>query len=140
MSAQQQKRKLQDTTEIFLENKKPHNEEEVSFSEIAADSTHIDEDIENVLVNTIVESQNGSQNDEGDEGENSFADTIVSACITISEKNPPNEKLIKSLQETLKRKVKEINDLKKKNEELEIKVTELKKESNDLKNQYAKDK
>ena len=40
---------------MSLENKKPHNEEEVTFSEVNADSTHIGEEDESLLVRTVVE-------------------------------------------------------------------------------------
>ena len=78
MESKQQKRKLQDTMESFSESKKPHNEEDITFSDIGADSTHLDEESESELVNTIVENQTKDDNRHNSDEDLSIADAIAS--------------------------------------------------------------
>ena len=123
MATQQQKRKLQDTMELTLENKKPHNEVEITFSDIGADSTHIDDENESILLKTSVENYGKSQEKEGDVNNESLVNTIVSACA--EEENSSLSKVVESLQKIIKRKDEELMKLRNKCESLSKKVIEL---------------
>ena len=121
MSSQQQKRKLQDSSELSMENKKPHNEDEITFSEVGADSTHIEDANESVLLNTIVDNHGSSTTDE--DGDDSLVETVVSVC-SVKDKSPLS-KVIESLQEIIKRKEEEIVKLRSRCETMAVKVIEL---------------
>ena len=115
MESLQQKRKHLNETELSIVNKKPHSEEDVTFSNIRADSTHIEEENES-LIKTIVENLNGIIDEEEDDI--SSANTIVSSLLESSGINSALNEVIATLRaeldfknEDLKNKEKETQSL-----------------------------
>ena len=133
--SQQQKRKLADNSEIFFENKKPHNkvEEEVTFSEGNGDSTHIEDGDDSLLVKTLMDNlgERGREEEE-DRNEESLANTIVSVVTTKAENTTTNNELIISLQNLIRSKDADIAVLRNTNQELMMKVVDLERDSDNL--------
>ena len=102
METQQQKRKLQDSSEEQSENKKKHNESDITFENVAADSTHIES--QSVIENLVKETTDNSKYGEEETFDESLLRTIVDACSPSSEENASLQVMIKSLQEILKKK------------------------------------
>ena len=131
METQQQKRKLQDSSEEQSENKKKHKESDITFENVAADSTHIES--QSVIENLVKETTDNSRYGEEETFDESLLRTIVDACSPSSEENASLQVMIKSLQEILKRKDEEIEELKTNNLMLNKKVTDLEKKIDDFK-------
>ena len=140
MESHQQKRKLQDETEETSMNKKQHSDTEITFSNIGADSTHIEDSDEEDLVKTLIEKENQNSYDEEGEIDDNLVETVVSACDPSSEEKSSLYILIKSLQDIVKRKDDELTELKSENLSLVNKVSKLEDEIDKFKISAAKEK
>ena len=127
MDSQQQKRKLQDEDKEISKNKKQHNETDITFENVGADSTHIDGGDQSKLVNSLVESEMSDKVDEEEEADESLLRTVVKACTPSSEENVALQELVKSLKDVINKKDKNMNEQKYQNVDLENKVARLEK-------------
>ena len=66
MESQQIKRKHQDELEENPMNKKQHSDSEITFTNIGADSTHVEDVDESALVKTLMERETKKTNEKGE--------------------------------------------------------------------------
>ena len=126
------KRKSEDNNEVTT-NKKQHRYSEITFSNIGADSTHVEDLNNSELIDRLTEMSN--QNSSLEEG--SIDDSLVKTVVTLydysSEEKSALQELVKNLQTIISSKNNEIKELEAENDTLEKKLSALKDEMNDLK-------
>ena len=127
------KRKNESEEETNLISKKPHNETEFSETQIAAESTHIENSIDmSHSTNQIIESLANISEFGNDISSSSLADTVVETCIKEVEANNSIKELVIYLQRELKEKDDLISILSSESSKLKKEVNKLEKKQTDI--------
>ena len=102
MSENQLKRKLEDETISSLGQKKPHNEHEITFSNVVAESTHVEDEENSTFDEDMLKNIEGVLSESEEEIEETLAETIVSATSSHSENYNMLANMIGTLKDIIK--------------------------------------